>query len=41
MLIGVSFGSIPIETEPNTPYELLPLVARIMPPSSARYPIAA
>ena len=37
---GVSKGSLPSETDPKLPYELLPFVARITPPASARYPTA-
>ena len=33
---GVSEISINSATAPNVPYELLPLVARILPPFSAR-----
>ena len=35
---GVSVASIPSAIAPYLPYELLPLVARIIPPFSARYP---
>ena len=35
-LIAVSVKSTPSATVPKSPYELLPLVARILPPASAR-----
>ena len=36
---AVSSGSVPSATAPNSPYELLPFVARMRPPVSARYPM--
>ena len=38
---GTSVASLPSAILPNSPYELFPFVARIIPPSSARYPICA
>jgi len=37
--VAVSSGSTPSATEPNLPYELLPFVARTLPPDSAKYPM--